>query len=465
LIIELRLQIYQHLLIPEAPLSLVRPPPSPESKDKDNTHKNKDVVDSDEDDWIDDSDYDSDSSGKISPSLLDTFRDEDGTFVYKGMDFHELENAYHANTLSTEEGRIFEAMELRQLIEEVISEDEDEDEDAEDIPRRSGRDLAILRTNRQIYNEASALFYAESTVLIEIDDLLDLAQQRPAHIVGRWQFAWMDTWSHHPISNPGKQLSNGNYNYRPNPIPVVMQTSQDRRHHPWTDRRVIHSHTTRIPVSPNGKLFPHVFSRFQNIQLNATFEEDYVQHNAMWIDDETFDIRPSDAEKFLKHVSKVDFYVLLYVLTLLLQVKTLKVITDFVKLLSHSPKINLTIILEAVIEVQSKFLNGMDDETDDGSDLSDLDDESAHKERLTQIEKEDKILDMANQRAVELLVDSTLFNPLKRLANVRKFNIQFGGSRDMIGNQASQIAPSPKYGCIFAKMKDIIEGHFQERDA
>lgn len=300
MIVELRLNIYRYVLIPEAPLHLDSPPPLPKVKD-DKLRLSIDegensLVNGDESDWVDESD--SDSIDEVPPSLLDAFRDQNGGFEYDGMDFDELEEAYYAEELSPDAEKIFEAMEQEQMMEDGIPDDSESDD--EKLPQRSGRDLAVLRSNRQIYHEASALLYAEATVIVEIDDLLDLAKERPRHIVGNWQSIWMDSWRYHPIYNAGKRASDGSYVYRPNPTITDVKASRDQRHHARTNRKVIHSHT----ISPKGKLFPHIFARFQNIIFHAIFEDDYVQNDTIWIDDETFIIRPSDAEKFMNHVSE-----------------------------------------------------------------------------------------------------------------------------------------------------------------
>ena len=113
--------------------------------------------------------------------------------------------------------------------------------------------------------------------------------------------------------------------------------------------------------------------------------------------------------------------------------------------------------------MESAFLNELDDEFDSDSDSDD--DEAAHSERIQKMEKEDKIMDIANQRAAELLVDSTLFNPLKKLTNVSKFNIEFGGSSEWIKGSNSpgnpRVTQTPKYDQIFAMMKRFIEGNYQ----
>jgi len=128
--------------------------------------------------------------------------------------------------------------------------------------------------------------------------------------------------------------------------------------------------------------------------------------------------------------------------------------------MSNSAKLNLLVILEADIEVESTFINGLDDESEFDSDTED---ESGHEEKMKRMEKEDRILDMANQRAAELLVDSTIFNPLKRLTNIRSFDIKFGDPLSGFSDQRSK--PSPKYKGIFAKMKQIIEDNFEETGA
>ena len=289
--IELRLHIYRYVLIPGIPLHLEEPPPPPTPRDSESNHENGQ---GDEDEWIDESD--SDSNNHIPSDLLDAFRNADGDFEYNGMDLDELEEAYYAEELDPETEQIFQAMERQQMIDDSISDYSDSDLDGEHPQQRSGRELAILRTNRQVYHEASALFYSEATVIISLDDLIDLAKQRPPNVLGRWQFVWMDTWKYHPILNPGKQIPDGSFVYESNPTSKEIKMSRDRRHDCKT-------HDTEPSLSKcKGKLYPHLFARFQNIKLDTIFEDEYIQQDTVWIDDETFIIRQSDADKIIKHV-------------------------------------------------------------------------------------------------------------------------------------------------------------------
>jgi len=141
-----------------------------------------------------------------------------------------------------------------------------------------GRDLAILRTNRQIHKESSALFYSEATIVIEMEDLFHLAKNPPDldddEPLG---FDHQTLWRYHPISKQGppyRILPGGKYDY---------------------------SNTYK---NSEGKLEPHVFERFRKIEFRAFFDEDYVQRqeDEFWVDDDTLVVSSKDVETFLSHV-------------------------------------------------------------------------------------------------------------------------------------------------------------------
>lgn len=84
------------------------------------------------------------------------------------------------------------------------------------------RHTAILRTNRLIYSEAGALLYSETIVVLRPSDL-DFPSASPR------------IWRHNPVLGIGEQTSTGEHIY----------ASQET----------------------GGVLEPHVFSRFQNLEL------------------------------------------------------------------------------------------------------------------------------------------------------------------------------------------------------
>jgi hypothetical protein len=172
----------------------------------------------------------------------------------------------------------------------------------------------ILRANRQIFAEASAVFYTEATLILDPGDIFCCAKKPEDLKFGAPNDD--SPWRHNPVYGVGKTNANG----------VVTYATPEMR----------------------GLLDPHVFARFRNILFDACFDYLQMHYVDFWIDDETFVVNPEDAANFRKLV------------------RTSPIMKDFVKILSNSPFIS-TLSIQLGVEVMAAS-NFMEQEMDDESD-------------------------------------------------------------------------------------------------
>jgi len=78
------------------------------------------------------------------------------------------------------------------------------------------------------------------------------------------------------------------------------------------------------------------------------------------------------------------------------------------------------------------------------------------KERSDQV---DKVMDAANEAALQLLVDSGIFDPLLTLSNVRDFHFKFHE-----GYSDIPYKPLKKHTESAKLLKQAIEANFKEKD-
>jgi hypothetical protein len=179
----------------------------------------------------------------------------------------------------------------------------------------------------------------------------------------------------------------------------------------------------------SGKMDPHVFARFRKVRFDASFDFEHTQAVELWIDDETFVVRKDDAERFTQIL------------------KTSTVMKDFVELISQSPIItSLEISLEVEVMVNSNLMN---EEM-----LDDMDSEAEETEF-----KIDKLMEMGDERAVEIFLDSGICDPLKELSNVKNFNFGFAFDHR---EEKDPYEPLPKHVALIEEMKAAVEKNFNQ---
>merc|ERR1712093_741710 len=180
------------------------------------------------------------------------------------------------------------------------------------------------------------------------------------------------------------------------------------------------------PEIEGGLLEPHVFARFQKILFDANFDFEHTQNVELWIDDDTHVVRQSDSEEFQRLV------------------RSSSIIKDFVKMIEKSRLASLEISLEVEVMANS---NMMMEEM-----LGESDDEADEVE-----EKIDKLMEVANERATEMFLDSGVCNPLATITNVQSFDFTFGFEHR---EEGEKYKPLPRHVELIAQMKKVIEGNW-----
>jgi hypothetical protein len=74
-------------------------------------------------------------------------------------------------------------------------------------------------------------------------------------------------------------------------------------------------------------------------------------------------------------------------------------------------------------------------------------------------DKTEKIMDIANEKATEIFLDSGIMDPLKTLSNVSSCDFKFGFQHRDEGNEYK---PPAKYVNLLRDMKETIERNFKE---
>ena len=276
-------------------------------------------------------------------------------------------------------------------------------------------DTNILRVNRQIYREASALLYSEAEVILGIDDILCVAPHGNKKVASERAFPDFiqmippqnRIWRYNPLKPWEQKHSNGEVKYKSSNYTL------------------------------GGRLEPHVFSRFQKIKFELRFDEDYNLEDEMWIDDDTLVFNQSQAESYKVRMQRSN------------------IIKDFVRIIKHSPLItHLAIVLEAEVEAMSTAIARADD-------IYEYEDELDADEMSAIEAKAEEIQDKANEIASELLLETNLFDPLYKLSNVKNFKFEFDFMhRDFKLETSKPYQPQPNTSQIIVAMKNRIEGNF-----
>lgn len=268
-----------------------------------------------------------------------------------------------------------------------------------------GRFPAILRTNGQIYDEASYLFYSELEVILQPGDVLCMKTGKD--IVK----ASERLWRHNPLNGTGTTDSTG--------LTVYSMPELD------------------------GVMEPHVLARFKRIafELDCSWEMEALEaqvnrHMAngekrtapsLFIN-EDMTVNPWDEVKLLA------FY------------RRSTMIHQLVRIVLNSPRL-FRFRMTVDIEVLARYDMNMDSISDHEKDgyMSDLTLEK------TQI---------ASHRAIELFLDSGLLAPLEKLSNVQSFAFDITAA-DI---ERENYKPTPKHSKMLLDMKTKIEHNYTVRN-
>ncbi|KAL5314412.1 hypothetical protein ACEPPN_018839 [Leptodophora sp. 'Broadleaf-Isolate-01'] len=181
------------------------------------------------------------------------------------------------------------------------------------------------------------------------------------------------------------------------------------------------------PELEGGLLEPHVFARFQNILFDANFDFEHTQNIELWIDDDTHIIRKDDVAEFQRVV------------------RSSSIMKDFAKVIAGSKLAHLEISLEVEVMANSNLMmQDMLDESDDEADEVE--------------EKIDKLMEVANEKATEMFLDSGICNSLSTLTNVQSFDFTFGFEHR---EEDDKYKPLPQHVKMIAQMKKVIEGNWE----
>lgn len=285
------------------------------------------------------------------------------------------------------------------------------------------RHLAILRTNRQIYNEASVLLHSDLTLDVNPGDAVT---DVPGNAVVKQT---KKIWRHSPHMGLGMTDSNGQTVYKSCPL--------------------------------DGSVEPHVFARFERISYNAQFffEGDDAAP-CLFINDD-LSVRADDAAKYVSYLTTAKgitrwfedpmsgrpFYngrretlkdvadITISSVTVT-QPSTAEIIQKFVDLVSKSPLIRH---LEVNLDLEVRCENWIES-LKWGPDTE-------------QTAKNDEKRDAANERAAELFIESGVLDSLRKLSNVKCFSLKVAtvwiGETVMLQQQ--------KHLNIIRDLKDVIE--------
>ena len=287
-------------------------------------------------------------------------------------------------------------------------EEEEEEEEEIDLEEDVQRFPAILRTNRQIYNEASSLLYSGLEVYLQASDVLCM---NPSKDIVK---ASERVWRHNPLHGLGTTDKSGQ--------------------------------TIYAKPALDGYMEPHVLARFTKIVFDLEFsweaetleaevkqqtEEDQTALVApsLFVNDD-LTINPQDEAKLLA------FY------------RRSTIIHQLVKILSNSSNI-VRLMISIDIQVLARY--DMDLDADSDSD-SEEDDES--------IETTKKMA-VANERAMYLFLDSGLLAPLEKLSNVQSLDFDFSSALDR-NDEAYQ--PTSKHDSMLSDLKQRITRNYAVKD-
>lgn len=296
--------------------------------------------------------------------------------------------------------------------------------------KRIKRHLAILRTNRQIYDEASTLLHSKLMIEVEPGDALTEYSGSAIVVPSK------KVWRHAPFPGPFSRNVNGE--------PVYEGPLLD------------------------GSLEPHVFARYETIRYFCEF--DLLVDNAaprLYVDDDC-SVRGADADELLSYLNtskgttrwvedplpngrhdnglrdtlKDVADITISRVTVIRPSIVTGIIQKFVDLLSSSLFVrHLEIVLDIGVGCSSVSEN------------TDFSDDSSDDEDPEQEAKDDEKICVADQRATELLLESTVLNPLRSLSNVKTFTLTV----DTLGRGDEVMKLGKKHLEIIGDLKEAIE--------
>lgn len=301
------------------------------------------------------------------------------------------------------------------------------------------RHMAILRTNRQIYDEASALLRKDLRINVKPGDAL---LNHPASAVVKESGK---VWRYDPFKGLGFTDTHGRTVYKSYPL--------------------------------DGAVEPHVFAQFRKIQYKADFDFQLDSAaSSLYVDDD-LDVSVEDAAKFVSYLTTAksttrwfedplpghcfdsgrretleDVADITISSVTITEPSTAEIVKKFVNLLSNSPFIHH---LEFVIDIKVTC------EADTDSDSSsDSDSDSDSESDSGKVEKKVLMCRIAYEKGTELFLESGVLNSLKELTNVMCFSPKVA----TIGRGETPMKLQQKHVKILRDLKEVIEDNWRIKD-
>ncbi|ATZ58399.1 hypothetical protein BCIN_16g01910 [Botrytis cinerea B05.10] len=177
----------------------------------------------------------------------------------------------------------------------------------------------ILRVNKQIYEEASSMFFTEATIVICCNDLFFLSNKafRMGTIFGE------NPWRYNPLTAVAKKLPGGTIQYDQEDL--------------------------------GGWLEPHMFAKFQKVVLDCALEVEHTENVQLFFDVETGKFDSEDETRFRNYIRNLTF------------------VKDFVKILSKSSVVN-QLTINVLVEVTAETrLDAESIDTEDEEEMEEMD--------------------------------------------------------------------------------------------
>ncbi|TGO25564.1 hypothetical protein BPAE_0077g00100 [Botrytis paeoniae] len=181
----------------------------------------------------------------------------------------------------------------------------------------------IMRVNKQIYEEASSMFFTEATVVICCNDLFFFNNK----IFELGNMYGKNPWRHNPLTAVAKKLPNGTIQYDQEDL--------------------------------GGWVEPHMVAKFQKVLFDCALEEEHTENVTLFLDIETGKFDSEDETRFRNCISNLTF------------------VKDFVKVLSKSPVVN-KLTINVIVEVTAETrLDAESIDSDDEDALNEMEDKQS----------------------------------------------------------------------------------------
>ena len=297
------------------------------------------------------------------------------------------------------------------------------------------RHMAILCTNRQIYDEASALLRKDLTIKVKPGDAL---VNHPASAVVKERGK---VWRYDPFKGLG-----------------------------FTDT---HGRTVYKSSALGGDVEPHVFAQFRKIHYKAEFDFQLDSAAPSLLVDDDLNVNVEDAAKFASYLTTAksttrwfedplpshcfdsgrretleDVADITISSVTITEPSTAEIVKKFVNLLSNSPFIHhLEFVIDIKVTCEVSTSSGSSSDSDDET-TDEKDEDDALKGRV------------AYEKGTEVFLESGVMNSLKDLTNVMCFSPKIA----TIGPGETPMKLQQKHVKILRDLKEVIENNWRIKD-